>query len=214
MGFVRWNFASSLMREKDLVFLSRNKMYEPFCKALLLLKKGDKVAACDLLEQADAQNNLSLLFFAAKTLAENGRNDAALKKYALFPEKSSYQLDVLLNTAELFAEKGNIDRAVDLAGKAYLLAPDFPEAQLCYADKLFRRGNLTKLPDVIKLKPNMPFRKRLESLWVAGMRQRIKESSLQNQRERTRELCRQLLAVSPDDDIALEYLKTLNRMSQ
>ena len=209
-----WNFASSMMREKDLVFLSRNKMYEPFCKALLFMKKGNKVAACDLLEQADAQNNLQLLFFAAKTLAENGRNDAALKKYALFPEKSSYQLDVLLNTAELLAEKGNIDRAVEVSGKAYQLAPDFSEAQLCYADKLFRRGNLIKIPDVIKLKSNTPLRKRMAQLWVAGMRQRIKESDLQSQRERTRELCRQLLAVSPDDDIALEYLKTLNKMSQ
>ena len=209
-----WNFASSTMREKDLVFLSRYKLYEPFCKALLSMKKGDKVAACDLLEQADAQNNLQLLFFAAKTLAENGRNDAALKKYALFPANSSYQLDVLLNTSELLAEKGNIERAVEVSGKAYQLAPDIPEAQLCYADKLFRRGTLTKIPDVIKLKSNTPLRKRMEPLWVAGMRQRIKESAPQNQRERTRELCRQLLVVSPDDDIALEYLKTLNRMSQ
>ena len=209
-----WNFASATMREDDLLFLSRDALYAPFCQALLLIKKGSGDAACDLLENADAKGNPQLLFFAAKTLAENNRNQAALKKYAQFPAKSAYQLDVLLNTAELFAENGNLERALHLSAKAYESAPDIPETQLCYADKLFRSGNLIKIPDVVKLKSATPHRKKLESLWTAGMRQRIKTSDFLNSREKTRELCRQLLAVVPDDSIALECLKKLNKMPQ
>ena len=37
------------------------------------MKKGDKKSACKLLAEADAADNWKLLFFAAKTLAENGQ---------------------------------------------------------------------------------------------------------------------------------------------
>lgn len=209
-----WNFASSTKRETDLLFLSKAPLYAPFCQALLLVKKGDPARACDILEKADAKGNLALLFFAAKTLAENGRHPAALKKYALFPENSSYQLDVLLNTAELFAETGDIAAALDASGRAYQLAPDLSEAQFCYADKLARSGNYSKIPDIVKLRSSAPFAKRMKELWISGMQQKIKECNWENQREKVRELCRKLLTAAPDDSVALECLKKLNKMPQ
>ena len=117
------------MREGDLLFLSRDKEYGPFCRALLLLKKGDKKSACDILEKADAKDNYDLLFFAAKTLAENNRTRSALAKYAAFPEKSPYSVAVLLNTAEILAETGDLQQAVSVARQAYNLAPALPAAQ-------------------------------------------------------------------------------------
>ena len=209
-----WNFAGSTKRESDLIFLSQDKLYAPFCQALLLIMKGDVNAACDLLEKADAQGEQELLFFAAKTLAENGRNHSALRKYRQFPENSPYKLDILLNTAELYAEIGNTAQALNLSRKAYQLAPGRQETQLCYADKLYRSSNLAAIPDVIKLKSGSPLRKRMERLWIYGMQQRIKECNLHSQRERARELCRQLLSVSPDNEIALECMEKLKKMKQ
>ena len=202
------------MREKDLLFLSRDKLYEPFCLALLHLKKNEARQACDLLEKADAGNNHALLFFSAKTLAENGRNQAALKKYALFPEKSPYMIAVLLNMSELYADSGNIDQALILSARAYNLAPAMPETQLCYADKLYKRGDWKTIPDIVKLSSTNTFRRRLEPLWIAGMEQRIKDCNMNTQREKIRELCRQLLVIVPDNNIALEYLKKLHQMPQ
>ena len=209
-----WRFAGSTMREKDLIFLSKDKLYEPFCLALLHLKKNEVNKACDLLEKADAKNNYALLFFAAKTLAENGRNQSALKKYALFPEKSPYTIAVLLNTAELYAEDGNIDQALILSARAYNLAPSMPETQLCYADKLHKKGDWKTIPDIVKLSSSNPYRRRLEPLWISGMEQRIKDCNINTQREKIRELCRQLLVIAPDNNIALEYLKKLHQMPQ
>ena len=209
-----WSFAGSTMREKDLIFLSRDKLYEPFCLALLHLKKNEVNKACDLLEKADAKNNYALLFFAAKTLAENGRNQSALKKYALFPEKSPYTIAVLLNMAELYAEGGNIDQALILSARAYNLAPSMPETQLCYADKLHKKGDWKTIPDIVKLSSSNPYRRKLEPLWISGMEQRIKNCNINTQREKIRELCRQLLVIAPDNNIALEYLKKLHQMPQ
>ena len=209
-----WRFAASTMREKDLIFLSRDKLYEPFCLALLHLKKNEVNQACDLLEKADAKNNYALLFFAAKTLAENGRNQSALKKYALFPEKSPYTIAVLLNMAELYAEDGNIDQALISAARAYNLAPSMPETQLCYADKLHKKGDWKTIPDIVKLSSSNPYRRKLEPLWISGMEQRIKDCNINTQREKIRELCRQLLVIAPDNNIALEYLKKLHQMPQ
>ncbi|MBQ7006791.1 MAG: hypothetical protein IJN59_03060, partial [Oscillospiraceae bacterium] len=209
-----WRFAGSTMREKDLIFLSRDKLYEPFCLALLHLKKNEVNKACDLLEKADAKNNYALLFFAAKTLAENGRNQSALKKYALFPEKSPYTIAVLLNMAELYAEDGNINQALILSARAYNLAPSMPETQLCYADKLHKKGDWKTIPDIVKLSSSNPYRRRLEPLWISGMEQRIKNCNINTQREKIRELCRQLLVIAPDNNIAVEYLKKLYQMPQ
>ena len=209
-----WRFAGSTMREKDLIFLSRDKLYEPFCLALLHLKKNEVNKACDLLEKADAKNNYALLFFAAKTLAENGRNQSALKKYALFPEKSQYTIAVLQNMAELYAEDGNIDQALILSARAYNLAPSMPETQLCYADKLHKKGDWKTIPDIVKLSSSNPYRRKLEPLWISGMEQRIKDCNINTQREKIRELCRQLLVIAPDNNIALEYLKKLHQMPQ
>ena len=209
-----WQFAASTLRETDLQFLSKNKVYAPFCQAQLLLKKGEKDAACELLAKADARGNWDLLFFAAKTLGENGKNEAALKKYSMFPQNSPYQTVVLLNMAELYAETGNLDRALILANRAYVLSPQMPETQLCYADKLHKKGKLSVIPDIIKLSSNSSLRRRMKPLWTAGMQQRIKECSIVSQQEKIRELCRQLLAADPDNNIAMEYLKKLDKMPQ
>ncbi len=209
-----WKFASSTRREKDLEFLSRNKLYAPFCQAQLCLQKGDNKTACDLLTNADAGKNLELLFFAAKTLGENGKNHAALKKYALFPPDSSYRIVVLLNMAEIYDELGNIDQALLLANRAYTLNPQMPEAQLCYAGKLYKKGELAMIPDIVKLPRSGGLRERMKPLWIAGMMQRIKNCNIKTQKEKIRELCRQLLVVAPDNGTASEYLKKLNKMQQ
>ena len=89
-----------------------------------------------------------------------------------------------------------------------------PETQLCYADKLHKKGNLRAIPDIVKLSSSTTFRRRLESLWIIGMEQRIKDGNINTQREKIREMCRQLLVIAPDNNIALEYLKKLNQMPQ
>ena len=209
-----WTFASTAMREDDLKFLSRNKLYEPFCRALLLIKNGKKQEACNILENADAKNNQALLFFAAKTLAENGRNKPALKKYQLFSGESPYRIAVLLNMAELYAEEGNLDQALISAKQAYNHTPLMAEVQLCYADKLYRQGNLSIIPDIIKIASSRTYRRKMEPLWIAGMQQRIKDCNINTQQEKIREMCRQLLVIDPDNNIALEYIKKLNKMPQ
>ncbi|MBR2723136.1 MAG: hypothetical protein IKB77_02290 [Lentisphaeria bacterium] len=213
-----WDFASNTMREDDLKFLSRNKLYAPFCQALLAMKKGDKKSACKLLAEADAADNWNLLFFAAKTLAENGQNREALAKYALFKKESPYYLAVLLNTAEIHAELGNLKCALSLAKQAYGMSPALPEAQLCYADKLYRNGQLTEIPDVVKLTVNSLYRRRLEFLLIQGLQKCIEirygRAYGKQQKEQVRELCRRLLLLDSNNKIAQEHLKKLNKMPQ
>ena len=204
-----WEFASSSMREKDLLFLSKDPLYAPFCKALLLLKKGKNADACDLLEKTDTKNNHSLLFFAAKTLAENGRNRAALKKYARFPQKSPFTLAILLNTSELHAENGNLVQSLSIARQAYNMAPELPETQLCYADKLHKNGNLQKIPDVVKLTSAKLYRKELENLYISGMEARIKAADAAKSPEKLRLLCETLLRIDSNNKTAAAVLLKL-----
>ncbi|MBE6366558.1 MAG: hypothetical protein E7052_01445 [Lentisphaerae bacterium] len=210
-----WRFASATLREKDLRFLSRkNPLYAPWSQALLLLKNGNKNAACELLDKADAKGDQSLLFLAARLLAENGRNQAALNKYAQFPANSPYQLAILLNTSELYAENGDLLRALDLSQQAYKLSPELPETQLCYSDKLQKNRQSELIPEVIKLSGTSPYSRKLKALWIDGMQQRISSYDLGKQREKLREVCRQLLVVDPGNRVAEDCLKKLNKMPQ
>ena len=209
-----WRFASSTLREADLIFLSKNKEYTTYCQALLLLKKGEKAAACDLLEKAPGSGNWELLFFAAKTLAENGRNSAALKIYSIFPENTPYRLAVLLNKAEIYAENNNMSMALESSRRAYSIAPDLPETQYCYADKLALSNRHELIPDVVKLTQDSPYRRRLKTLWTNGMQKKITSGNIDQEREKVRELCRKLLVIDPANKVAAEYLKKLNKMPQ
>ena len=132
------------------------------------------------------------------------------KKYEQIPDTSPLKLTVLLNTAEIYAELGDLDRALSLSNRAYSLAPQMPETQLCYADKLHKKGKSSMIPEVIKLSPNTPLQRKMESLWIIGMQQCITECDINTQQEKIRDLCRKLLVISPDNSIALEYLRKLH----
>ena len=179
---------------------------------MLRIKNGDKDSACAILENADSKSNLRLLFFAAKTLAENGRNQAALKKYAQFPPDSPYHIAVLLNTAELHAENRDFNRALNLAKKAYDAAPDLPETQLCYADKLHKTGNSSAIPDVIKLSAAASPRKKLEELYIAGMEARIKATDINKSPEKLRILCETVLHLDAFNKTAIDNLQKVREV--
>ena len=85
-----------------------------------------------------------------------------------------------------------------------------PEAQLCYADKLYKTGDLTTIPDVLKLSSGQKYRQQFEKLWAAGMQERIRQCNLNTQKEKVREFCRRLLAIDDDNAVALEVLKKLD----
>lgn len=202
-----WNFASATGRKKDLEFLGKQPLYAPFCQALLLMGSGQKAQGLDLLEKADAKGNLELLFFAARTLGENGRHKAALAKYAKFPQNSPYELAVLLNSAELHAEEGALTKSLELAHNAYHKAPNLPETQLCYADKLHKTNRANLIPDIVKLSSS-PYRKKLVPLYIAGLESRLR-GAVQQDPEKLRDICRQILLLAPDNPAALEMLKLL-----
>jgi hypothetical protein len=116
--------------------------------------------------------------------------------------------------AEIYAELGDIDESLKFAKRAYIQSPQMPETQLCYGDKLYKKGEISLIPDIIKLSSRTPLRRQMESLWIIGMQQRIKECSMNTQKEKIRELCRQVLVIAPDNHIALECLKKLRQMPQ
>ena len=206
-----WEFAMTGSRQKDLEYLAQDPLYQPFCEAALLLAAGKKNEALDLLVQADAQGDLPLLFFAARTLGENGRPREALEKYSRFPADSNYQTAVLMNRAELHVELGDLPEALRLAQEAYLREPDLPEAQYCYADKLYRSARSAEIVNVVKLSGNSAFSRELKTLWILGMEERLRLADAEGRTERLRELCDQLLAGDPQNQTAQEYRKKVNQ---
>ena len=200
-----WNFAINTNRLEDLRYLTRSPQYKPFCEAAILLANGKKAQALDILAKADAKNNQMLLFYAAKTLAENDRLKEALFFYNKFPENSSYKLPVLLNSAELHQALGNPAEAERLAKKAYQLAPDLPEVQYCYADKLYQSGRFSEIADFVRLTPSSPYSSRIRKFLIASLEFCLKNSDLNREKDKILNQCDRLLRISPDNKIALEY---------
>ena len=208
-----WEFAISSGSRTDLQFLAQDPVCRPFCEAALLLAAGKKKEALELLIQADAQGNLPLLFFAARTLGENNRPREALEKYSRFPPDSSGHPAILMNCAELHAELGDLPEALRLAQEAYRKEPTLPETQYCYADKLYRSGRSAEIVDVVKFADNTdsPFSRDLRRLWRLGMEECLRRADAEGRTERLRELCNQLLTREPQNQSAMEYLRKINQ---
>ena len=207
-----WDFAISQKRTGDLRFLCRNPQYKPFCLAAILLAEGKKKEALDILAKADAGKNLTLLFFAARTLAENDRHQEALHLYKQFPEKSPYRLDVLLNSAELYSALGNHAGAVSLAKAAYKMAPDHPAVQYCLADKLYKNGQLAEIAAVAKLSQNSPFRSQMQAFLIASLEFTLKNCDMKRDRDKILNTSERLLRLAPGHKVALEYFKKVQTM--
>jgi hypothetical protein len=66
------------------------------------------------------------------------------------------------------------------------------------------------IPDVLILASDQKYRQQFETLWVAGMQERIKQCNPNTQKAKIREFCRQLLTVDGDNTFALDALKKLD----
>ena len=208
-----WQFAIARNRTADLKQIAQIPLYKPFCEAAILLKEGKKESALDMLTHADAQQNFALLFYAASTLGENNRIQAALDQYAKFPENSPYKIEVLMNKAELLCEKGNMAEALRLSRQAYEAAPNRPETQYCYADKLHRTGQFARLTEIMTLSDRSPFREKMKYFLISALEHQLKNSDPQKTPDRVLNLYERLLRISPDNQIAIEYREKLKRRS-
>ena len=207
-----WIFAIRCNRLDDLRFLSQNKEYKPFCDAAILLAQGKKEAASDILASAGTTGNQTLLFYAAKTLAENDRLKEALNIYSKFPENSVYKLDIALNISELHWALGNRPESLRFARKAYKMAPDIRAVQYCYADKLYKSNFLSEIADVIK--PSSipsPFDAALKKYEIASLEYLLKNCDLSRDKTKAFHFTERLMQLSPDNKTALCYRKLLQK---
>ena len=207
-----WDFAIAQNRLGDLRFLCRDPQYKPFCQAAILLAEGKKAEALDILTRADAGKNQNLLFYAARTLAENDRHQEAIRLYKQFPEDSPYRLDVLLNSAELYSALGNHAEAVSLAKVAYKLAPDHPAVQYCLADKLFKNGQLAEIAAGVKLSRTSPYYSRMQAFLMASLEYTLKNCDLKRDRDKILNVSERLLRLAPGHKVALEYFQKAQAM--
>lgn len=209
-----WNFAMNGNRLDDLRFLSRDTQYKPFCEAAILLAEGQKDRALNILANADAGNNQTLLLYAAKTLAENDRIQEALALYNKFPEDSAFKLNVLLNSSELYWVQGDQNQAVRLAKEAYRIAPTLPEAQYCYADKLFKSGQFYEIADIIKFSASSPYSDQMRTFLTASLEFRLKNSDPEREKEKMLNTIDRLLRIDKNNAVALEYRKQIQTLQK
>lgn len=212
-----WRFAVERGRETDLEFILTQKNLEflhPFCRAELLLRRGDAASALDILEKTPSANS-ELVYHAAFVLASNGRNQAAIRRYRELPGDDPNRLYIDLNLSELYAEEKQPDLALRLAKSAWERTQgESVPAQICYARRLTERGELEKIADVVRL-PADPKQAdpELLKLWIPAMERRIQSEFNRGDHASARYSCRQLLACSPGNPVATKLLKELDRIA-
>ena len=207
-----WDFAIHENRLEDLRILAGDPRYKPYCQAAILLAQGKKEDGLNILARTGAGNDLKLLFYAAKTLAENDRLQDALQLYKKFPANSAYQLDVLLNSAELYSALGNLPEAVRLAREAYKTAPGSAAVQYCLADKLYKSGDPAEIADIVKYSKSLPFHDQLRVFLTASLEFNLKNCALPQDKDRALNFSERLLRLDPDNKIAPVYLQKIHSM--
>ena len=210
-----WSFAISSKRLDDLRFLARHQEYKPFCEAAIMLAENKKSQALDILARADEKTgNQTLLFYGAKTLAENDRLQDALRFYSKFPKDSGYKLNILLNCSELHWGLGHHTESLRLAKQAYELAPGMRVVQYCYADKLYKSNLLPEIANVIKSSSNpSPFDAALRKYEIASLEHLLKNCDANKDRSKIYKFSERLLKIAPNNQLARHYQKLLQEKS-
>ncbi len=188
---------------------SPNRAALPFIRAEILLSEGKQDQAFDLFEKSPSDDP-QLIFHAATRLAENGRNDAALKRFLSIRDTYPDKALVNLNLSALYREKGDAKNALECARIAWDVNQNDLQARYIYGKRLFEAGQYAEVISVLKFPQfKASFPKEMLELWSKAMHEQIKDDFDAERYTPAMENTKYLLIYFPEDKDGLEYMELL-----
>lgn len=207
-------------RKEDLTAMSEKldslkngdlAQFGKFFQAAALFLTGDKekeTEALDLLASAPADAP-EFAFYAATKLFEHGRLDEAEEKYGTIQKTYSIPSLVLLNLSSLYHAKGEKQKALEAAKKAFDMDKSMLPAFL-YAKRLSEAERYEEAVDALKFpRHTVNYSEDIVGLWVDCMRHVIEKSMAGRKYLLAEEQCKHLLIIAPEDEFGQKIMAEL-----
>lgn len=184
----------------------------PFVRAEILLFEGQKDQALSLFEKTPSDDPL-FVFHAASRLDENGRKDAAFKRYLSI--RDTYPDKALVNArlSELYQEKGDAAMALACARAAWEQDRNNLLSRYVYGKRLYEAGQYQDAIAVLKFPQyQASFPKEMLDVWSKAVHAQIKDDFDHERYNPAQDNIKFLLIYFPEDKEGLEYAEKIKRI--
>lgn len=181
--------------------------------ALLTAEDGSKVdEALDLL--ASTPNDApEFAFYAANCLLKYDRFDDAETKYNAILATYRTPSLIYVNLSSVYHAKGEEQKAMKAAEKAFDLEKESMLPAYVYAERLFESERYEDAVEVLNFpRYAVNYRADIIELWCACMKKVIEKSIRDRKFLQAEEQCKHLLIVSPDDEFGQEHLEKMREI--
>ena len=192
------------------------KPFSVFFRAAAMILTEDEAKHDEALKMlaASTENDPVFTFYAANELGKADRLDEAEKKYLAIRDTYPIPLLVYVNLSELYKAKGETEKALEAAKKAFELGgqsswlPPF-----IYARRLAEAGRYEDAVGTLNLPRRAgDYRAEVVELWTTCMEKAI-ENSIRDQRYmQAEDQCKHLLTIVPDNAFAKENLEKVREL--
>lgn len=219
-----FHFCLNDKRTEDLVSMADEldtgkdgtmKNYGVFFRAAASLLSGDKSKeneALDLLASTP-MDDPEFTFYAANSLCRYDRLDEAEAKYREISETYRNPSLIYVNLSIIHHARGEEQKAMDAAKKAYELEKESLFPAFIYAKRLSEAKRYEEAVNVLKF-PRHPvnYREDIIKLWCDCMHHVIEKSFEDRKILQAENQCRHLLIIDPDDEFGKENLEKVRRI--
>ena len=186
-----------------------------YFRAAVLLSEDDEAKKQEALEMlaATSNDNADFTFFAANSLCEANMLDEAEAKYKAISNTYSIPSLIYVNLSELYASKGETEKALDAAKTASDMDKQSMLPAFIYAQRLSESGRYAEAVEVLKFpRHEVNYRDDVIRLWTDCMKKVIEKSIAEQRYLQAEEQCKHLLIIAPDDAEGMETLEKIREI--
>lgn len=170
----------------------------------------------------DDSGNANILFRTAQLLGRANFPDPAIAVYRKLLKRTPDNILMLANLSELYAARGadNDDKkdfkeALELARQAYIVEANSPVARECYAFRLLENKDYNEAERLlyffVQYGNASP---RISNAWKVAMEHIIQKLAAEKETYRRSSLCKSLLRVFPDNQLARQNLADIEELKK
>lgn len=188
-----------------------------FFRAAALLSEdkddGTKTQAALKLLAATPNDDPDFTFFAANSLCENDHLDEAETKYLAIRDTYSIPSLIQVNLSELYSERGENEKALEAAKKAFDMEKTSMLPAFIYATRLSEAERYEDAVNALNFPRHaVNYREDVVELWTDCMRHVIEKSMAEERFRQAEEQCKHLLVIAPDDEFGKETLEKVREI--
>ena len=205
----------SMANKLDTVKDGNLEHFGKIFRAMAFLLEDDDAKTEEALKMLAAMpnDNPAFTFYAANMLSEHDRLDDAEAKYKAILKTYGDPSLILVNLSEIYKEKGETEKALEIAKEAYNVEKKSILPAFVYANRLSEAGRYEEAVAVLNFpRRAVNYREDVVELWTECMKKTIEKNIADRKYTQAEENCKHLLVIVPGDEFGQAKLEEVRKL--